>query len=78
VWTRDPNRHPQIKSDINYRIDKLFRERKIEIPYPTQEFLLKSADGTQAQQLASLINEDKAAERGSHSARLAADRDDSL
>jgi len=42
VWTRHPNRHPQIKSDINYRIAKLFRERGIEIPYPRQEFMLKS------------------------------------
>ena len=41
VWTRQPNRHPQIKSDINYRIERLFRERGIEIPYPTQEFLLR-------------------------------------
>jgi len=44
VWTRQPSRHPQIKSDINYRIERLFRERHIEIPYPTQEFLLKSVD----------------------------------
>lgn len=44
VWTRHPSRHPQIKSDINYRIEKLFRERHIEIPYPTQEFLLKNVD----------------------------------
>ena len=44
VWTRQPSRHPQIKSDINYRIERLFRERGIEIPYPTQEFLLKSND----------------------------------
>ena len=42
VWTRQPSRHPQIKSDINYRIERLFRERGIEIPYPTQEFLLKT------------------------------------
>lgn len=41
VWTRQPNRHAQIKSDINYRIETLFRERGIEIPYPTQQFLLK-------------------------------------
>jgi small-conductance mechanosensitive channel len=41
VWTRQPNRHPQIRSDINYRIERLFRERGIEIPYPTQEFLLR-------------------------------------
>src|SRR6266849_499212 len=44
VWTRQPSRHPQIKSDINYRIERLFRERRIEIPYPTQEFLLKRVD----------------------------------
>jgi len=44
VWTRHPSRHPQIKSDINYRIERLFRERHIEIPYPTQEFLLKGVD----------------------------------
>jgi len=44
VWTRQPSRHPQIKSDINYRIERLFRERGIEIPYPTQEFLLKAQD----------------------------------
>ncbi len=44
VWTRHPSRHPQIKSDINYRIERLFRERHIEIPYPTHEFLLRNAD----------------------------------
>jgi len=44
VWTRSPNRHSQIKSDINFRIERLFRERKIEIPYPTQEFLLRRVD----------------------------------
>lgn len=44
VWTRQPSRHAQIRSDINYRIERLFRERRIEIPYPTQEFLLRSVD----------------------------------
>ena len=41
VWTSQPRRHVQIRSDINYRIAQLFREREIRIPYPTQEFLLK-------------------------------------
>ncbi len=41
VWTNQPRRHVQIRSDINYRIARLFRERSIRIPYPTQEFLLK-------------------------------------
>src|SRR6185437_8723531 len=42
VWTNQPRRHTQIRSDINYRIARLFRERKIRIPYPTQEFLLRA------------------------------------
>lgn len=41
VWTRQPRRHVQIRSDINYRIFKLFKDRDIKIPYPTQEFLFK-------------------------------------
>jgi small-conductance mechanosensitive channel len=41
VWTNQPRRHMQIRSDINYRIARLFRARAIRIPYPTQEFLLK-------------------------------------
>ena len=41
VWTNQPRRHVQIRSDINYRIAELFGEKGIEIPYPTQEFFLK-------------------------------------
>ena len=41
VWSALPRRHAQIRSDINFRIEQLFRERGIEIPYPTQEFLLR-------------------------------------
>jgi len=44
VWTNQPRRHVQLRSDINYRIAQLFRERSIRIPYPTQEFLLKGVD----------------------------------
>jgi small-conductance mechanosensitive channel len=53
VWTRQPSRHPQIKSDINYRIEKLFRERGIEIPYPKQEFLVRHLDPTAGDDLIS-------------------------
>ena len=42
VWSAQPRRHAQIRSDINYRIDQLFRERGIELPYPTTEFRLRS------------------------------------
>jgi small-conductance mechanosensitive channel len=44
VWTNQPRRNIQIRSDINYKIAQLFRERSIKIPYPTQQFLLKHAD----------------------------------
>jgi small-conductance mechanosensitive channel len=53
VWTRQPNRHPQIRSDINYRIERLFRERGIEIPYPKQEFLLRHVKSSPADDLLS-------------------------
>lgn len=43
VWTSQPRRQVQIRSDINYRIARLFRERSIKIPYPTQQFLLEGA-----------------------------------
>jgi small-conductance mechanosensitive channel len=46
VWTDRPRRHPQIKSDINYRIERLFRENRIEIPYPQRE--LRVRGGTAA------------------------------
>jgi len=44
VWTNQPRRHTQIRSDINYRLARLFRERRIKSPYPTQEFLLKGLE----------------------------------
>ena len=44
AWTRQPSHRPQMTSDINYRIDRLSRERSIEIPYPIQEFLLRTRD----------------------------------
>ena len=59
VWTRHPSRHPQIKSDINYRIAKLFRERGIEIPYPRQEFMLKSPEEVRLADALSASNRDK-------------------
>jgi len=57
VWTRQPSRHPQIKSDINYRIERLFRESGIETPYPKQEFLLRQLRPTNEDE--ELISEDR-------------------
>jgi small-conductance mechanosensitive channel len=58
VWTRHPNRHPQIRSDINYRINKIFHERGIEIPFPTQEFLVKNSQSP-AKDLRELITQER-------------------
>jgi potassium-dependent mechanosensitive channel len=44
VWTNQPRRHLQIKSDINFRIAALFRERGIKMPTPKQELFLKGID----------------------------------
>ena len=41
VWTNRPRLHRQIRSDINYRINKLFRDAGIEIPYPQTELRLR-------------------------------------
>lgn len=43
IWTRRPRLHPQIRSDINYRIEKLFREAGIEIPFPQTELRLRES-----------------------------------
>ncbi|HEY8204491.1 MAG TPA: mechanosensitive ion channel domain-containing protein [Pyrinomonadaceae bacterium] len=41
VWTNRPRLHTQIRSDINYRIEKLFRAAHIEIPFPQTELRLR-------------------------------------
>lgn len=41
VWTNRPRLHPQIRSDVNYRIEKLFRETGIEIPFPQTELRVR-------------------------------------
>jgi len=41
VWTNRPRIHAQIRSDLNYRIERLFREARIEIPFPQTELRLR-------------------------------------
>jgi potassium efflux system protein len=40
VWTANPRRHPQIKSEINYRIRQLFLEEGIKIPSPQHDIYI--------------------------------------
>jgi small-conductance mechanosensitive channel len=37
VWIADPRRHPQIKSDLYFRIDNSLRDRNIQIPFPQRD-----------------------------------------
>ncbi len=73
VWTREPSRHPQIRSDVNYRIERLFRERGIKIPYPTQEFLLRTPSHPTVRD--DLIAEERQTAADSLSRELQAERD---
>jgi small-conductance mechanosensitive channel len=41
-WTNDTFNVENIKSDLRYKIDKAFRENKIEIPFPQRDLYLKS------------------------------------
>jgi potassium efflux system protein len=42
VWIDKPHDHLQIRSDINYEIDRLFREREIEMPFAQRDLRLRS------------------------------------
>lgn len=41
IWTEHPRRHAKIKSDINYRIYRLFKDAQIEIPNPQRELTIR-------------------------------------
>lgn len=42
AWIDRPHDHQQIRSDINYQIERVFREREIEIPFPQRDLRLRS------------------------------------
>jgi len=44
VWTSQPRRHIQIRSDINYRIVRLFQARGIKTPTPRQQLFVRSGE----------------------------------
>ena len=67
VWTNQPRRHVQIRSDINYRIAHLFRERNIRIPYPTHEYLLRNVNTSNREP--SLFESDRFAEEADRTPR---------
>jgi len=42
VWIREPHKHPQIRSDVYFQIERLFRHYKIEVPFPQLDLRLRS------------------------------------
>lgn len=56
VWINEPHKHPQIRSKVNFAIDRVFRERNIEIPFPQRDVRLRTAPIS--------INEDPSLEAG--------------
>lgn len=42
VWIAEPRKHPRIKSDLYFRMDKILRDRGIRIPLPQQDLNLRS------------------------------------
>lgn len=42
VWIDQPHDHQQIRSDLNYQIERVFREQEIEIPFPQRDLHLRT------------------------------------
>jgi len=42
VWTREPSLQVILKSDLNLRIDQLFRQHGVEIPFPQRDLHVRS------------------------------------
>ena len=44
VWSNQPRRHIQIKSDVNFKIARLFKARGIKAPTPKQELFVRGME----------------------------------
>lgn len=44
IWTSDPSRQAPLKSDLCFRIDEIFREQQINIPFPQRDVNLKAEE----------------------------------
>ena len=42
VWTSDPSRQAPLKSDLYFRIEEIFHEQQIDIPFPQRDVNLKT------------------------------------
>ena len=42
VWIAEPSRQPVIKSELYFRIQKILRDRAMEIPFPQRDLHIRS------------------------------------
>jgi potassium-dependent mechanosensitive channel len=43
-WTSDPSRQAPLMSDLCFRIEEIFQEQQIDIPFPQRDINLKGVD----------------------------------
>lgn len=44
VWTADPSRQAPLKSDLYFRIEEIFHQQQINVPFPQRDVNLKAED----------------------------------
>ena len=66
VWTNRPRLHMQIRSDINYRIERLFNQAGIEIPFPQTELRLRGGGSLQLESGDGLVASEKSEDLDPH------------
>ena len=44
IWTSDPSRQAPLKSDLCFRIEEIFQEQQIDIPFPQRDINFKAED----------------------------------
>ena len=44
IWTSDPSRQAPLKSDLYFRIEEIFQEKQIDIPFPQRDVNFKAED----------------------------------
>ena len=45
VWINEPRKHTQIRSSVNFAIDRALRKHSIEIPFPQRDLHLRTGFG---------------------------------
>lgn len=58
-WISDPKFRQEVKSDLNFKIRKSFKERGIKVPYPQRDLHIKRGDNLTEKQIEKQLEEEK-------------------